>query len=145
LLDLLPNDLVDGRCADASSSIGEKLVEVRLEAKTVTVLLRGQEVAAIREGIQALLDVADVEARLGYGEANLRKRGLPALLPSVRLEQDRGRDLAVEPGLLQLWRGLGVEAQRVCVVFAGDVGGHRGLEPGLAELLEESCAEERVL
>jgi hypothetical protein len=71
-LDLGANLLPDGWRSDAGATIGQELVEVRLEAEPVAVAIRVQVVAAIREGFQALLDAADGEP--GFGDGSRRRR-----------------------------------------------------------------------
>ena len=64
---------VSGRVrGDARTPVGEELVEVRLEAEPVAVLLGRKKVAGVRQSLETLLDVPDVEVGLGHCEPNLR-------------------------------------------------------------------------
>src|SRR5258707_15313827 len=52
---------------NARAPVGQYLVQIGLEAESIPVLLRREEIADLGERIEALLDVADVDRRLTHG------------------------------------------------------------------------------
>ena len=100
LLDFLADALLSGCGLDGGAAVSKALVEVFLEAEAVAVALDREVVGCLGEGLQGGLDVADVEARLGDGEADFGLGGLALGLAAVGLEEDGGGDFAVEPGVL---------------------------------------------
>ena len=145
LLDFFADALLNGRGADGSTAVGKALVEVFLEAEPVAIALDREVVGCLGEGLQGGLDVADVEARLGDREADLRLGGLALGLAAVGLEQDGGGDFAVQARGLDCVGCLGVEAGGVGLLLAADVCGDSAFELGLAKLLEHGGAEHGIL
>ena len=68
LLDLGAHPVARRVRGNARTPVGEELVEVRLEAEAVAVPLGREKVAGVRQRLEALLDVPDVEVGLGHCE-----------------------------------------------------------------------------
>jgi hypothetical protein len=92
-----------------------------------------------------LIDACEIDARLANSETDFWNGRFAFLLPTVRLEENRRRDLPMQPSLPHRVRGLLVEAQRVSLGAARYVRGHRTFEALLPELLEDGGAEERII
>ena len=144
LLDDLLDPLIDGWLGDGCPAIGQQLVQVGSQAEPIAVVDALQVVTASAQAIENGLDVADVQVRLGDGQADLGQGRLGSGCAPVRLEEDHRRHLLVEPLLLDLVRGLAVEPEGVGVFLAGDVGRDRAFQVVVAELLEHRGPEIRV-
>ena len=143
-LDFLADALLSGFGLDGGAAVGEPFVEVFLEAEPVAVALDREVVAGLRERLQGGLDVADVEARLGDGEADFGLGGFALGLAAVGLEEDGGGDFAVEASVFDGVLGFGIEPGGVGAFLAADVSRDRAFELGLAQLLEDGRAEHGV-
>ena len=143
-LDFLADALLGGFRLDGGAAVGEPFVEVFLEAEPVAVALDREVVGCLRQRLQGGLDVADVEARLGDGEADFGLGGFALGLAAVGLEEDGGGDFAVEAGVFDGVLGLGVEPGGVGAFPAADVGRDRAFELGLAQLLKDGRAEHGI-
>ena len=141
LLNDLLDPFLDGRLGDGRPAVGQDLVQVRAQAESIAVVDRRQVVAARGESIEGRLHVADVEIRLGDGQADLGRGRLGLGLTTVGLEQDDRRHLLVKSGLLDRILRVAVESERVGLFLAGDVGGDRSFQVIVAELLEQCRAE----
>ncbi len=91
--------LVDAWSSDARAPVRQELVQIRLELEAVAPLLAVEVVASVAEGFEALVDVGEVHPGLADSQAHLGDGSLGPLLSAVRLEEDRRRDLTMEPRL----------------------------------------------
>jgi hypothetical protein len=66
----------------------------------VPVALNREVVTSVCQRLQHGLNVSNVEVRFGNGKPNLRRGRLGAAHPSVALEEDCGRDFAVQARFL---------------------------------------------
>src|SRR5207247_9912110 len=115
----------DLRRLDRGATVDEALVQVFSQTELVARLFDAEVVASLGKRLQHGFNIADIAFRLADREADLahaRFLRVRTDLAAVRLEQDRRRNLAMQPRLLDRVDRLAVQPPRATILLSGDRG-----------------------